>query len=1048
MDRPSLYRDIVESSADGIWVTDLEGNTLYANSAFADLYGLPADEMPTVTVFDTLDETGRVQYAEHLRRVRGGEANEEDVEVLFHDRHGRPTWILLRESVLRSEGAAIAILNRISSYEHRRRVLDDLRASRQALEEAQTLARLGSWAFDVATDELELLGGAALPLPFESSASGLSNLLSLIHPVDATTVARVASEALEVGGEFDVDLRLASGSGWVHLRVRGVVHTADDGAPTRVTGTHQDVTEMREVEIALRDEITQSALMRRVAAAANAAQTLREVLGIVRPLLARHDDWIRSAAFWVDETGALEPIDQDPLPQDEALCRTVLATGAPTWSDDGCTVGFSVGTDDRVYAVGTISAAEPPTRRTAVEVMVESVAVQLARVAEREENSRALATARDAAMAASQQKSDFLATMSHEIRTPLNGIIGLTDLLQRSALDAEQHRLASGMQVASHTLLTVLNDVLDFSKLDGRHLQLEHVDVHVRSLVDQVVGVLSGAARQGGVDLAVWCEPTVPPLVLGDPTRISQVLMNLVSNAVKFSAGGEVLIRVSAVEGDAERARLRFDVVDTGIGVDPDQLARLFEPFTQADSSTTRRFGGSGLGLSIAREIVNALGGEISHEPNPRGGSIFSFAVWCERHGIADDDLDDYARTWLSGRRVLVADGSDHRAPALIEQLRWWQVAVTAAPDVARASELLALSIAVGEPFDAVLIDERLAGGGGTTLVSAIAEDTSYDEVAMIVLGSDPEVDATQLREAGVSVYLERPVAAETLRGTLLEQLVGVPHQPTRGTDPIPHPADRPRILVVEDNVVNQIVATGLLTSLGYSSEVAHHGAEALTILAQRHFEAVLMDVQMPVLDGYTATRTLREREAGTARVPVIAMTAAAVEGERERCLAAGMDDFLTKPIDRAGLAEALGRWTSTRREPMNASPPDPLPATGPIEGLDTARLDMLRDLDPGETTYIDRAIGNFQKNSVAAEESIDAHVVAGDAPALKATAHKIAGSALNLGVARAGEAARAMEHLADSGSTDGAEDLLSELHEAMGQARSLLLAYQATYSS
>ncbi|CAN5445081.1 hypothetical protein BH09ACT12_BH09ACT12_11100 [soil metagenome] len=1049
MELPELYRDIVENSPDSIWVTDLHGRTQYANDAFCRLYGVPRDQIHAVTVFDTLDDVGKLQFAEHLRRVRSGEPNQEDVEVLFNDAHGNATWISLRESLLYADGVVVAILNRLTSYGDRRHVLDELRASREALQEAQSLARLGSWVYDAATDRVEMLGGEPMFGPIESS-TGAAAFAALVHPDDIDEVWRTTRDALSHPGEFEMNLRMAAGDGWVHLRVRGFVHASPDGAPVKVTGTHQDVTEMREVEMALRDEVVQSALMRQVAAAANAAHSVEEVLDLVLSLFLSHGTWIRSSAFRVDESGALVKLDPDVLPEEEELCRAALVSDVPIWSEDGRSIGLRVGTRERTFGVGTLTAAAPPTRVEMVEVMAAAIAVQLARVAEREESGRALADARDAAMAASRQKSEFLATMSHEIRTPLNGIIGLTDLLKRTQLDPDQQRLTSGMQAASHTLLTVLNDVLDFSKLDGRPVELEHVDVDVRAMVEQVARVLSGAAHAGGVELIVWCEADVPALVLGDPTRLSQVLMNLVSNAVKFSSGGEVLIRVSTTDPQKDGVGLQFDVADTGIGIEAEQLERLFEPFTQADASTTRRFGGTGLGLSIAREIVTALGGEISYAPNPGGGSVFSFSVICEPHPEGTTDFDEYARTWLAGRRVLVADGSALRVPALLEQLRWWRVEVDAAEDVTSARALLARSVSVEQPYEAVLIDARLDGGGGMVLIGDIAGNATYDAIAMIVIGSDLEVDLGRLRELGVSAFLDRPVSAEALRSTMLDQLVGVPAQPMGRPEADTHPSHLPRVLVVEDNVVNQLVASGMLSSLGYRSGIAQNGAEALDVLARESFDAVLMDVQMPVLDGYAATRTLREREAEGTHVPVIAMTAAAVEGERERCLAAGMDEFLTKPVDRAALAKVLTQWIAPGKDPMTDNTHGSglqLPPTEPMMGLDTERLDMLRDLDPGDTTYIDRAIGNFQVNSLAAESVLGELVADGDSAGLKAAAHKIAGSALNLGVPRAGEAARALEHLADTGTTIGGESLMTELREAMAEGRALLLAYQATYA-
>ncbi len=1054
MDLPSLYRDLIEDSPDGIWVFDLEGRTLYANAAFARMYGVAHDQVTSVSAFDVLDETGKQQFTEHLQRINAGPMDDDDVEVLFHDIDGNETWISVRESLQQRDGEVTAVVHRIHSYDARRRVLDELRSSREALREAQDLARLGSWVYDIPTGRFTSLGGTPLVPGSSDDPEGprLEDFLALVPDEDRERVRSYAEKTLATPGEFEIDVRIGDPDDRVDLRLRGAVVASDDGVPVHVTGTHQDVTEMRRVERALRDEVTQSALMRRVAAAANSSHSLREVLSSVRPLISDHDEWVSSTAFRLDDDGRLEPLDADVRAEVEALAASVVGSPAPVWSEDGRTIAFEVGTDDRTFGVGTITASRPPERRDLVETMVEAVSVQLARVAEREESARALAAARDAAMAASRQKSEFLTTMSHEIRTPLNGIIGLTDLLQRTALDPEQYRLTSGMQAAGHTLLSVLNDVLDFSKLDGREIELEHVDVDVRSLVDQVSRVLSGAARTGNVELVVWCEAPVPAVVLGDPTRMSQVLMNLVSNAVKFTADGEVVIRVSQLQDDGDRVLLRFEVTDTGIGIAEEHVERLFEPFTQADASTTRRFGGTGLGLSIAREVTSALGGELSYAPNPEGGSIFSFSVWCQRHPEGATDLDDYARSWLAGRRILVADGSPLRVPALLEQLHWWGMEVDVADDVEAANTLLARALEHELPYGAVLIDARLAGGGGMSLVADVAADSRYDRVAMVVVGSELELDLAQLREAGVSAFLDRPLSADALRATLLDQVVGVASQPTGRAEVVAHGAHLPRILVVEDNVVNQMVASGILVSLGYRPEIAQNGAEALEVLARQTFDAVLMDVQMPVLDGYAATKTLREREADDSHVPVIAMTAAAIEGERERCIAAGMDEFLTKPIDRSALSQVLSRWVVQPDDPGATPAPvaddaPVLPPTDPIPGLDTARLDMLRDLDPGDTTYIDRAIGNFQANSVAAVATIEGCVADGDLAGLKAASHKIAGSALNLGVHRAGEAARALELLANDQTTDGAEELLAELRDAMAEGRRLLLDYQATYS-
>ena len=680
-----------------------------------------------------------------------------------------------------------------------------------------------------------------------------------------------------------------------------------------------------------------------------------------------------------------------------------------------------------------------------IQTMVEAVALQLGRVAERERAARSLADAHEAAVAASRGKSEFLATMSHEIRTPLNGIIGLNDLLLRSTLQPEQLRLSSGVQVASRALLGVINDVLDFSTIEAGRLELKQVDFEVRPLLDQVPQTLAASALEAGVELVMTCHPDVPEVVTGDPARLYQVLVNLVSNAVKFTVSGEVLVLVTGSR-DGDVVPLRVEVRDTGIGIEPAQVPRLFEPFTQADTSSTRRFGGTGLGLAISREIVGALGGELTYEPNPGGGSVFRFEVELGVPQITPEPLDEYARTWLAGRRILVVDDNARRRMLLEDQATRWRMRPTGATGAEEGLERLRQSFHDGDPFEAVLIALTTTGRDGLALATDIAADSSLDEVTMVMLSEESDVDMPRVREAGVSVCLNRPVPVEVLRGTLLEQVAGVaaqPLEPSRGD--IRH---RRRVLVVEDNPVNQLVATGLLESLGYLVDVVGDGAQALEVLRAAAYDGVLMDVQMPVLDGYATTRAIREQETG-ARLPVIAMTAAAVDGERERCVDAGMDDFLTKPVDPVALATALDRWLGREHEPAEEQPEEaePLPATPPIEGLDTARLDMLRDLDPGDTTYLDRAIDNFQRNSVEAVEAIRSHLLTGDLTALKAAAHKIAGSALNLGARRAGTSARALELAADTGSAQAAGILLAGLDETMGQARSLLRVYQATYT-
>ena len=1065
MELATLYRDIVETSPDAIWVFDLDGRLLYANPALRELFGATHDELAHLTVFDTLDEDGRAQFAEHLETLRGGKANDTEVESRFVRRDGTAVWVTLSESFLHEpDGSVAGVLHRMTDSSARHRAVDDLTISRRRLAEAQRIARIGSWEWDVendviwASEELIDLYG----LEPETVPAGYADFLGIVHSEDRASVDGAVQEAVHTGGSFVFVARMQrADETWMWTRGRGVAQADESGRVTHMYGTHQDITEMKLAELALEDQVSQNTLMQAVASAANEATTLAEVLAHARHLVLLHDDWERGRAFLPSTDGnAVEPLyisDQDRIddratPEQSAmeleLANRAFRERRSVWDDAMLTIAFTVSYADEVVAVLTITSAPPLWRFELIESMVEQVAVQLGRVAERERVQRELADARDGALAASKQKSEFLATMSHEIRTPLNGVIGLNDLLLRTRLDADQLRLASGVQVASRALLSVINDVLDFSKIEAGKLELERLDFEVRPVFDQVASVLSESARAQGLELMVSCHPEVPEVLAGDPTRLAQVLTNLGSNAVKFTSEGQVVIRATAEPTEEGSTRLRVTVADTGVGVPEVDVDTLFEAFTQADASTTRRYGGTGLGLAISKEIVAALGGEIGLEPNPGGGSVFWFtALFDQPAGPAVDPDDEYARSWLAGRRVLVVDDNDHNRLILEEQLHWWRVRTASANGADEAETMVADALAAGDPYDAVLLDMSMPGRDGLDLARTLDRAPAYQALVRLMLTSATTPEPAQLESGGIAECLTKPVLAVDLRRALLRHLAGVEPRPLAEHAPAGGDGTARRILVVEDNPVNQLVAVGLLEALGYVTETADDGEAALEVLATGDFDLVLMDVQMPRMDGYAATRAIREVEPAGEHIPVVAMTAAAVEGERDRCLAAGMDDFLTKPVDPSALTAVLDLW-------FGEVGPDERSTVRPVTehreataGLELSRLDELRDLDPGNTSYLDRAIGNFVANTPGTLLSIREAVESGDAPTLKQVAHKLAGGALNLGVTAAGRTAQQIELAADTGSTDGAVALLPLLEEALEQGRTALRAYQAAYS-
>ncbi|BCG64345.1 MAG: two-component system, sensor histidine kinase and response regulator [Methyloprofundus sp.] len=1026
-------------------ITDIKGNITLINEKFCQLSGYSRDELlgqnhrllksgiHDTAFFQEMYHTianGNVWHGEICNKAKDGHLFwVESTIVPLKDEQGKPTnYTAIRTDITARKQSEFAI-----------------KENKERLELIMSSTGVGIWDWHMLTGNIDFnerwaaITGYTLE---ELQPLNMNTWTSKVHPEDLTHSSQLMEQHFDgITESYECELRLKHKLGhWVWVLDTGrLVERNEHGFPKRMIGTLLDISERKQVQLEINEAL---ALTEATLEATDNGILVTSKYGTVLRSNQRFAQMWQIPAELAssrDEKAMFDHVMPQLLNPEQFLqgVQELHANATIEVSD------ILQSKDGRIF--------ECSSRPMQMEGAATGRVWSFRDITERKLAELALHEAKESAEIANQTKSEFLANMSHEIRTPMNGVIGMTELLLDNRLDTEQEGRALTIKRSAEALLTIINDILDFSKIEAGKLDLEILDFDLGNLLEDIADTTGLRAIEKGLEFICTVNPTIPQWYKGDPGRIRQVLTNLISNAVKFTATGEVSVRYQLITDAQGRSLLHFAVKDTGIGLSQAQQQKLFQKFSQADGSTTRKFGGTGLGLAISKQLVELMGGTIGIDSELDKGSTFWFTLALEAIPTKKslEQVHD-----LHHQRILVVDDNATNREVLHEFLNAWQTPHSLAASSPEALELLYTGIAEESPYTIALLDMHMPGMNGLRLADAMQRDKQLATTRLAMLSSQGQRgDAKKTLDHGFSAYLSKPIHQSELYNVLL-QLAGISTAQlpeiiiTRYTARQEQHNFNAHALVVDDNSINQAVACGMLAKFGINTEVAGNGQEALDSLAQQNFDLVFMDCQMPIMDGYTATQHIRDASSSVQnhQTPVIAMTANAMQGDREKCLAAGMDDFIAKPVDIGKLRKLLEKWLSTvqNKETANTIMTESVASAAKETITEEEELPIFDYAAMSERLMDDKDLiqviaDAFLSDMPVQIKQLHDFVQANDLAQATAQAHKIKGASANVGGMVLSNLALAMEQAGKAGDMPSLQQHLTTLEQSFTQLKSTM---------